>query len=199
MGPAILVFLIVAAIIIGGSVAVTRLPGALATRRLDQRLRDVSMPAWGSNEELEETVIKPSWRSGPGHRPDGVELVDAAADRAVRRQHDAERAAAHEHRRRRRARLTAYLITSRAICSGVGRHRRSGAADAVSVPPPDHAVQAVRGAVPEALDLLSRAIRAGHAFQTAMGMVADELPPPVGPEFRRPSTSRTSACRCATR
>jgi tight adherence protein B len=38
---------------------------------------------------------------------------------------------------------------------------------------------------PEALDLLSRAIRAGHAFQTAMGMVADELPAPVGPEFKK--------------
>lgn len=38
---------------------------------------------------------------------------------------------------------------------------------------------------PEALDLLSRAIRAGHAFQTALGMVADELPAPVGPEFKK--------------
>lgn len=38
---------------------------------------------------------------------------------------------------------------------------------------------------PEALDLLSRAIRAGHAFQTAMGMVADELPAPVGTEFKK--------------
>ena len=38
---------------------------------------------------------------------------------------------------------------------------------------------------PEALDLLSRAIRAGHAFQTAMGMVADELPQPVGTEFKK--------------
>jgi tight adherence protein B len=38
---------------------------------------------------------------------------------------------------------------------------------------------------PEALDLLSRAIRAGHAFQTSMGMVADELPEPVGPEFKK--------------
>jgi tight adherence protein B len=38
---------------------------------------------------------------------------------------------------------------------------------------------------PEALDLLSRAIRAGHAFQTAMGMVADELPEPIGPEFKK--------------
>src|SRR5258705_13523409 len=31
---------------------------------------------------------------------------------------------------------------------------------------------------------MSRAIRAGHAFQTALGMVADELPAPVGQEFR---------------
>jgi tight adherence protein B len=38
---------------------------------------------------------------------------------------------------------------------------------------------------PEALDLMSRAIRAGHAFQTAMGMVGDELPAPVGPEFKK--------------
>lgn len=38
---------------------------------------------------------------------------------------------------------------------------------------------------PEALDLLSRAIRAGHAFQTAMGMCADELPAPVGVEFKK--------------
>jgi tight adherence protein B len=38
---------------------------------------------------------------------------------------------------------------------------------------------------PEALDLLSRAVKAGHAFQTAMNMAADELPEPVGPEFRK--------------
>jgi tight adherence protein B len=38
---------------------------------------------------------------------------------------------------------------------------------------------------PEALDLLARALRAGHAFQTSLGMVADELHEPVGPEFRK--------------
>ncbi len=38
---------------------------------------------------------------------------------------------------------------------------------------------------PEALDLLSRALRAGHAFQTSLGMVADELGDPVGPEFKK--------------
>jgi tight adherence protein B len=32
---------------------------------------------------------------------------------------------------------------------------------------------------------MSRAIRAGHAFQTALGMVADELTAPVGPEFKQ--------------
>jgi tight adherence protein B len=38
---------------------------------------------------------------------------------------------------------------------------------------------------PEALDTLSRAIKAGHAFTTAMGMVADEGQDPIGPEFRK--------------
>ena len=38
---------------------------------------------------------------------------------------------------------------------------------------------------PEALDLLARALRAGHAFQTSLGMVADEVAEPVGPEFKK--------------
>jgi tight adherence protein B len=38
---------------------------------------------------------------------------------------------------------------------------------------------------PEALDLLSRALRAGHAFQTALGMVGEEMSEPVGPEFKK--------------
>jgi tight adherence protein B len=37
---------------------------------------------------------------------------------------------------------------------------------------------------PEAIDLLARALRAGHAFTTGLSMVADELPDPVGTEFR---------------
>ncbi len=38
---------------------------------------------------------------------------------------------------------------------------------------------------PEAIDLISRALRAGHALTTGLGMVADEIPKPVGEEFRR--------------
>jgi tight adherence protein B len=37
---------------------------------------------------------------------------------------------------------------------------------------------------PEAIDLIARALRAGHAFNTGIGMVADEIPDPVGREFR---------------
>jgi len=38
---------------------------------------------------------------------------------------------------------------------------------------------------PEALDLISRALKAGHAFATGLKMVADEMPEPIGPEFRK--------------
>ncbi len=38
---------------------------------------------------------------------------------------------------------------------------------------------------PEALDLIARALKAGHAFITGLKMVADEMPEPIGPEFRK--------------
>jgi tight adherence protein B len=38
---------------------------------------------------------------------------------------------------------------------------------------------------PEALDLIARALKAGHAFATGLKMAADELSEPVGPEFRK--------------
>ena len=37
---------------------------------------------------------------------------------------------------------------------------------------------------PEAIELIARALRAGHAFPTGLSMVADEIGPPVGPEFK---------------
>jgi tight adherence protein B len=37
---------------------------------------------------------------------------------------------------------------------------------------------------PDALDLLNRAIRAGHAFTTGLGMIASEAPEPIAGEFR---------------
>jgi tight adherence protein B len=38
---------------------------------------------------------------------------------------------------------------------------------------------------PEAVDLIARALRAGHALPTALQMVADEIAKPVGEEFKK--------------
>jgi pilus assembly protein CpaF len=38
---------------------------------------------------------------------------------------------------------------------------------------------------PEALDLISRAVRAGHAFSAGLKMIGDEVDDPVGTEFRK--------------
>jgi tight adherence protein B len=38
---------------------------------------------------------------------------------------------------------------------------------------------------PEAVDLLGRSLRAGHAFTTGVLMAAEEIPAPVGEEFKR--------------
>jgi tight adherence protein B len=37
---------------------------------------------------------------------------------------------------------------------------------------------------PEAIELIARALRAGHAMTTGLALVAEELPEPVGGEFR---------------
>lgn len=38
--------------------------------------------------------------------------------------------------------------------------------------------------LPEGLDFLARALRAGHSLTAAIGMVGDELSAPIGPEFK---------------
>lgn len=38
--------------------------------------------------------------------------------------------------------------------------------------------------LPEASDMLSRSLKAGHSFTTALGIVGDEMPDPIASEFR---------------
>ncbi|MDH6152934.1 MULTISPECIES: type II secretion system F family protein [Paraburkholderia] len=38
--------------------------------------------------------------------------------------------------------------------------------------------------LPEAADMIGRSLRAGHSFSAALGMVGDEMPEPIGGEFR---------------
>jgi tight adherence protein B len=45
-------------------------------------------------------------------------------------------------------------------------------------------LRAIENRLPDAIDLLGRALRAGHAFQAAIQMVGDEMPGAIGVEFR---------------
>ncbi|MFB3855358.1 MAG: type II secretion system F family protein [Vicinamibacterales bacterium] len=48
----------------------------------------------------------------------------------------------------------------------------------------DRRVRQFEELFPEAIDLITRALRAGHAFTTGLGMVADEMPQPIAGEFK---------------
>lgn len=45
-------------------------------------------------------------------------------------------------------------------------------------------IRKLESQLPDAADLIARALRAGHAFPVSLGMVAEELPNPLGGEFR---------------
>ena len=187
----IVVFLFVAGTIIGGWAAITYMPGAVASRRLDRRLREVSMDGASANDPLTDaTVVK---RTAQGPLP-GV-------DRFMSRTRAGSRLARLIEQSGSRTTPSAVVVMSIVAAAGAA----FAATMFVRQPfaPPVAAIVAgiapfgwlvhrrsarlkrFEEQFPEALDLLSRAIRAGHAFQTAMGMVADELPEPVGPEFKQ--------------
>jgi tight adherence protein B len=48
----------------------------------------------------------------------------------------------------------------------------------------DRRVRKFEEQFPEAIELIARALRAGHAMTTGLALVAEELPDPVGSEFR---------------
>jgi tight adherence protein B len=183
----ILVFLFGTGLVVGGYVTMSQMPAVLAGRRLDRRFRDVSAPVWTGPAES-TVVMRPIEGPLPG------------IDRLVLRS-------------RAGARLTKLIEQSgcRTTASAIALMTLAMAAAAALIavifarqwyiPPVAAAVAGVMPILylmnrrsrrmkafeelfPEALDMLSRAIRAGHAFQSAVGMVADELKAPVGPEFK---------------
>jgi len=187
----LLVFVVVSGSIIGGYAAIAILPDMLAARRLDRRLRDVGNDGEDTQTEaVGETVLKHAlegplpgvdrlvagtragtWlarlieQSGVRITPSAVALMSVLAALIVG--------------------VVLYLLMPQPfipILAGLAAgfapfgwllHRRTTR------------LKRFEEMFPEALDLLSRAIRAGHAFQTAMGMVADEMRDPVGPEFKK--------------
>jgi len=186
-----LVFAFGAAVIVGLSTLAVYLPGALAERRLARRLEDVSAPAdippggdagealvrraadgpFAAMDRLAARTSAGSWlrgvidQSGCRTSPAMVVVMSLALAAA--------------------AALTANMFVSLWFVPII--------AAVVAVAAPITFILNRRTArlrkfeeeFPEALDLLSRALRAGHALQTALGMVAEELREPVGPEFKK--------------
>src|SRR2546429_6992785 len=187
MGLALFVFVLFAGAIVGGYAAVMYLPGMLANRKLNERLRDVASPGGPSTED--ESVLK---QRDQGPLP--------AVDRLVAQTSAGSWLARLIERSGVKTTPSAVVVFSLVL----GALAAFVTATFVRVPYVP-IVAALFGLMvpfiyllnrrsarirrfeeqfPEALDLLGRAIRAGHAFQTAMGMVADEMPEPVGPEFK---------------
>jgi tight adherence protein B len=190
MGLAFLAFVVMTGAVAGGWLIATHLPEFIAGRRMQQRLRDVSAipePAAGG---AEATVVK---QKDEGPLP-GVDRLVAGTRAGSRLAKLIEQSG---------VRTTPSAIGMISIGTAAGLAlvamlfvRQAIApvfAGLVGVMVPTLFLMQRRSArlrkfeeqFPEALDLLSRAIRAGHAFQTAMNMVASELKEPVGPEFKK--------------
>lgn len=186
MGAAIIVFVVVTLLAIGLGVAAMRLPGMLAARRVERRLQEVSFRS-DTSEDAQSFVREEAEgpvpaldrlfgqggsslavlieQSGVATTPSTVVLGSVASAVAFG--------------------VVALLLTRFPIVWAMASI--AGAFVPVGLLMRRRSVRLRRfeEQFPEALDLLSRAIRAGHAFTTAMGMVADELPAPVGAEFKR--------------
>ncbi len=188
MGIAVVVFLFVIALVMATYVALTYLPGVLAARELDRRLRDVAIPEAVSTDA--QSVVREEAR-GPLPVLDRA-LADSAAGNALSKL--IERSGV-------KTTPSAIVVMSLAFAAGgvlltslftseplfkliVGVAGLCGPFVYLKYSA-GRRLKRFEEQFPEALDLLSRAIRAGHAFQTAMGMVADEMPEPVGPEFKK--------------
>jgi tight adherence protein B len=185
-----LAFVAIAGTIFFGYLGVTHLPGMLAGRRLEQRLRDVSAADDPAAEGGDSTVVKQR-ESGP------LPLLDKFVSRTSAGSWLGRLIERAGVKTTPGAVVTISLMS--AACGAMVAMLFTGKAWAGGLAAACGAVMPILWLVhkrsvrlkrfeeqfPEALDLLSRAIRAGHAFQTAMGMVADELPDPVGPEFKK--------------
>jgi tight adherence protein B len=186
MVAAVAVFVLVVGVVMGGYYALSQLPDWLAARRLDRRLREVSLthdPLTGPKSILTEQKVGPL---------PAIDKAMGGANSSLARLIDQSGVATTPS-----AIMIACLLASVVMgVAGLLVLRFLLVA----------AIAAVVGAVlpllwlkrkrtarmrrfeeqfPDALDLMSRALRAGHAFQTAMGMVADELQAPVGVEFKK--------------
>jgi tight adherence protein B len=185
-------FIVGVGVVYGGFQVLTWLPGALTKRRIDQRLGELSVPVdlVASDSDVAATLVKRQ-----------VVGVVPALDRLVCRTAWGAKLAGLIEQSGKRTGVSTVLLTalvSAAIgAAGLAMIMRApwalvpgaiagfAAPFVVLVRTRTRRLRRFEEQFPDALDLLSRAIRAGHAFTTSMGMVADEAADPIGAEFRK--------------
>ena len=187
----LLAFVFGLALVMGGYAAVTKLPQAMAQRQLDQRLQELSAaPDSDQPQQKTKGLVKvmhggtfPAFDRMIGNTTRGNALslwVDQSGVKA--------------------SLSGVFLIATGlavlvAIVAGVAVGSKwgwpAGAALGFAMPflylksKRSRRMHSFEEQFPEGLDLISRALKAGHAFATGLKMVADEMPEPVGPEFRK--------------
>ena len=188
MVPALVVFVFVTGAVLGLYLVARALASWISTRRVEQRLREVSSPV--EESESTTTVVKRA-KEGPLLVVERLVAGTQAGSRLARliEQSGVVTTPGAVAAMSVSAGLTGALLMLLTLGSLPGAI--AAALAGVSLPflwlsrQRSRRMKRFEEQFPEALDLLSRAIRAGHAFQTAMGMVADELPAPVGVEFKK--------------
>jgi tight adherence protein B len=188
MVPAFVVFVFVTGSVVGLYLAARSLNSWLSSRRVEQRLREVSS---GAADETENTTIVMRTAEGPLPAVERLMAGTQAGSRLARLIEQS--GVATTPGAVVAMSLSAGLVSTLCVLVVIGSLpiALGLAVFVVSMPffwlkyKRSQRIKKFEEQFPEALDLLSRAIRAGHAFQTAMGMVADELPAPVGVEFKK--------------
>jgi tight adherence protein B len=183
------VFVLGAGVVLGLFFAVTKLPGILLQRKLSTRLEEVTAPAEEQSENGEELIkhrhagLMPALDRLAGGTARGSALATWIEQSGVQLSISGLFAVAVV------CALVFGLIAGVALRMTVGWV--AGGALGFSIPfivlrvKRTRRLHAFEEAFPEALDLISRALKAGHAFATGLKMVADEMPEPIGPEFRK--------------
>ena len=183
------VFIIGAGAVVGLFMAVTKLPGFLLQRKLNTRLEEVT--AVDAVEAQDSAALVKATHGGPLPGLDrfasgtarGSALASWVEQSGVRISLSALLLIALG------SAALAGLIVAGALRMQVGWAIGGGLGFAMPFAylkvKRTRRMRAFEEAFPEALDLVSRALKAGHAFATGLKMVADEMPDPVGGEFRK--------------
>jgi tight adherence protein B len=183
-----LAFVVGAALVFSLFFGATKVPGMLLQRRLEGRLQELSAPA--DEPETANNLVK-SRNRGP---LPGLDRIFGGTTKGSALARWIEQSGV-------KVTLSALLLIAvgtgvlGALVAGIATRAPwslpIGAAFGFAVPflflrfKRTRRLRAFEEAFPEALDLISRALKAGHAFATGLKMVADEMSEPVGPEFRK--------------